>query len=148
MSAADSVVRLFSYGTLRHPAVQLATFGRTVDGAADVLPGFSMSMVAITDPDVIATSGETSHPIIRHTGDPADGIEGLVFEISQDELTAADRYEVSDYRRVAVCLRSGLDAFVYVDASLADEGPSSTAGGTSLASGEVDSSCAGTMGTR
>jgi len=39
-----------------------------------------------------------------------------VFRISADELAAADRYEVSDYVRVLVPLRSGRQAWVYVRA--------------------------------
>ncbi len=60
--------RLFSYGTLRLESVQLATFGRRLDGAADVLPGFALATVEIDDPQVIATSGQAQHPIIRFTG--------------------------------------------------------------------------------
>ncbi|MBN9244526.1 MAG: gamma-glutamylcyclotransferase [Mesorhizobium sp.] len=108
---------LFSYGTLRYPQVQRATFGRELEGRPDALPGFARTMVAITDPEVIAKSGEASHPIVRHTGRPADEIDGVVFEITDDELAAADRYEVADYKRVAVRLRSGVEAFVYVDAA-------------------------------
>jgi len=37
-----------------------------------------------------------------------------VFEISETELAAADEYEVDDYHRVAVPLRSGDRAWVYV----------------------------------
>lgn len=53
---------LFSYGTLRQREVQVATFGRELDGW----------------------------------------------------LEAADEYEVDDYRRVEVPLRSGRSAWVYV----------------------------------
>ena len=35
---------------------------------------------------------------------------------SEEELAAADRYEVADYKRVAVTLASGLTAWVYVRA--------------------------------
>lgn len=38
----------------------------------------------------------------------------MVFEISEAELAAADEYEVDDYRRIAVPLRSGATAWVYV----------------------------------
>jgi gamma-glutamylcyclotransferase (GGCT)/AIG2-like uncharacterized protein YtfP len=41
-------------------------------------------------------------------------VEGTVFVISTDELAAADEYEVDDYRRVTVPLRSGHQAWVYV----------------------------------
>ena len=105
---------LFSYGTLRQEAVQLATFGRLLRGAADILPGHALSMVEITDPDVIAKSGSSRHPILRPSADPDDEVAGMVFEVTDDELAAADRYEVSDYRRVAVRLKSGLEAWVYV----------------------------------
>jgi len=40
----------------------------------------------------------------------------LVFRITTAELAAADTYEVSDYKRIAVRLKSGLEAFVYVGA--------------------------------
>jgi len=39
-----------------------------------------------------------------------------VFEITQQELEAADRYEVSDYKRVSVLLKSGVHAWVYIKA--------------------------------
>jgi gamma-glutamylcyclotransferase (GGCT)/AIG2-like uncharacterized protein YtfP len=38
----------------------------------------------------------------------------MVFEISETELAAADEYEVDDYHRIAVPLRSGATAWVYV----------------------------------
>jgi gamma-glutamylcyclotransferase (GGCT)/AIG2-like uncharacterized protein YtfP len=109
-------VLLFSYGTLRQKDVQLATFGRELAGTPDTLPGFSISMVAITDPEVVATSGKSEHPIVRRTGNPSDRISGTVFEITPEELAHADRYEVDDYKRVEVELGSGKRAFVYVDA--------------------------------
>jgi gamma-glutamylcyclotransferase (GGCT)/AIG2-like uncharacterized protein YtfP len=45
-----------------------------------------------------------------------DEVAGMVFEITAQELTAADRYEVSEYARVQVTLRSGVQAWVYVGA--------------------------------
>jgi len=43
-------------------------------------------------------------------------VAGTVFEITPAELAAADAYEVSDYARVAVKLKSGVEAWVYVRA--------------------------------
>lgn len=116
MSADDATIWLFSYGTLRQKNVQLATFGRELEGHDDALVGFSRAMVEITDPDVVATSGETHHPIVAHSDNPADEVEGTVFRITPAELAAADSYEVSDYARVAVTLKSGIEAFVYIRA--------------------------------
>ncbi|HXO53262.1 MAG TPA: gamma-glutamylcyclotransferase family protein [Mycobacterium sp.] len=105
---------LFSYGTLRQPEVQRATFGRELDGSPDAIVGYDLDYVTITDPHVIATSGSDRHPILRQTDRPGAAVEGTVFAISQADLAAADEYEVDDYRRVAVPLRSGERAWVYV----------------------------------
>jgi gamma-glutamylcyclotransferase (GGCT)/AIG2-like uncharacterized protein YtfP len=105
---------LFSYGTLRQPEVQIATFGRELDGHADAIVGFDLDHVTITDPRVIATSGSDRHPILRRSERPDAHVDGMVFAISEADLAAADEYEVDDYRRVAVPLASGATAWVYV----------------------------------
>lgn len=109
-----STEKLFSYGTLQYEAVQLANFGRKLKGNLDDLPGFELSMIEITDPNVISTSGEAFHPIITYTGSPTDLVNGMVFEISTEELMCADSYEVSNYKRIKVKLASGVYAWVYV----------------------------------
>lgn len=109
--------KIFSYGTLRYESVQLAQFGRKLTGSNDVLPEFKLSKIKIKDAQVIATSGDEEHPIIAHTGNTADAVEGMVFEISQEELERADAYEVDDYKRIQVRLASGIFAWVYVDAN-------------------------------
>jgi hypothetical protein len=105
---------LFSYGTLRQPEVQRATFGRELDGYVDAVIGYELHYVTITDPQVIATSGSDRHPILQPTDRPDAHVGGTVFTITEAELTAADTYEVDDYRRISVPLRSGPHAWVYV----------------------------------
>jgi gamma-glutamylcyclotransferase (GGCT)/AIG2-like uncharacterized protein YtfP len=109
-------ILLFSYGTLQDKKVQVAHFGRELQGRRDSMPGYRQTLVEITDPEVIATSGKTHHPIVEPSPDPADEVSGSVFEITAPELAAADKYEVSDYKRVAVKLKSGAQAWVYVRA--------------------------------
>ena len=82
----------------------------------DILSGYSIAMLAITDPHVVATSGSDLHPVIRKTGSPVDEIHGSALAVTAVELTAADGYEVSDDRRVAVIPEPGQAAFVYVTA--------------------------------
>lgn len=110
---------LFSYGTLQQENVQLSTFGRLLHGHEDQLVGFEQSLMRIEDPQVIATSGRTHHPIVRFNGRHDSLVSGTVFEITDAELAAADRYEVASYRRVAAMLASGKQAWVYVDARFA-----------------------------
>ena len=105
---------LFSYGTLRQPDVQRATFGREIDGTPDAIVGYDLDYVTITDPRVIAASGSDRHPILKPTDRADAAVEGMVFEISEADLAAADEYVVDDYRRITVPLRSGGDAWVYV----------------------------------
>jgi gamma-glutamylcyclotransferase (GGCT)/AIG2-like uncharacterized protein YtfP len=118
MSEAASV-RLFSYGTLRQAEVQMASFGRLLAGREDVLPAYRLSQLEITDPDVLAKSEARFHPIAEPSDNLRDEVAGTVFQITPAELAAADAYEVSDYARVAVRLKSGAEAWVYVRAPLA-----------------------------
>lgn len=108
---------LFSYGTLQLEQVQLATFGRKLDGQADEMPGYSLTMLKIDDPAVVATSGKTHHPVVAYTGNASQRVTGTVFAITAEELAHADEYEVDDYRRDRVTLASGISAWVYVDAT-------------------------------
>ena len=111
----EASVSLFSYGTLQQPNVQLATFGRLLEGRPDALPGFASAPLAITDAEVVAISGAAVHTIACRTGNPADLIPGIVFNITPAELEAADAYEVSA-ARIEVGLASGAKAFAYVSA--------------------------------
>ena len=106
-------VALFSYGTLQLPDVQLATYGRLLEGRPDALVGWALAPMRISDPEVVRLSGLAVHTIARRTGDPADRIEGVVFAVSEAELEATDRYEV-DPVRIETELESGARAFVYV----------------------------------
>lgn len=112
-------VLLFSYGTLQNPAVQVANFGRRLEGTPDVLTGFSIGEIEINDPEVIAESGLTHHMILRPTKDPSAAVSGTVFRLTEDDLAAADVYEAEDYARVRAPLASGLEAWVYIAADAA-----------------------------
>lgn len=109
-------ILLFSYGTLQLASVQLSSFGRLLDGEEDAMTGYRADKVEITDPEVLRKSGERFHLIVAPSGNAKDEVSGKVFRITAKELAAADAYEVSDYKRVEVLLKSGRHAFVYVKA--------------------------------
>lgn len=92
---------LFAYGTLQEEAVQLATFGRKLEGRPDALPGYDVRMFQV-------------HRNLHFTGNTNDLVEGMVFTITKSELEQADAYEPASYERVLVQLRSGLKAWVYL----------------------------------
>ena len=112
--AAD-VPLLFSYGTLQEQQVQLSTFGRLLDGRGDELPRFEPSLVRIEDPQIAAALGRTHHANVTFTGRDESCVRGMVFEVTDAELVAADRYEeAAAYVRIVVTLASGKHAWVYV----------------------------------
>jgi gamma-glutamylcyclotransferase (GGCT)/AIG2-like uncharacterized protein YtfP len=107
------MIALFSYGTLRQREVQLATYGRELEGSPDVLAGHRLVDLIIADPRVVTLSGTAVHRIARATGNPAERIAGVVFELTEAELAATDAYEVEAYSRAEVTLESGRRAWAY-----------------------------------
>jgi hypothetical protein len=104
---------LFSYGTLCQEEVQLATFGRRLEGRPDALDGYVLKMTQIRDQSFAAKNGAHQRTL-QFTGITSDGVEGVAFPITSYELEQADDYEPDDYERVLVQLRSGLKAWIYL----------------------------------
>ena len=104
---------LFSYGTLRQEAVQLATFGRKLEAKADALCGYKLQIIRLDDEQFVAASGTADHRNLEFTGDPSDIVEGTIFTVTHAELQQSDAYEPDGYTRELVQLKSGLNAWVY-----------------------------------
>jgi gamma-glutamylcyclotransferase (GGCT)/AIG2-like uncharacterized protein YtfP len=106
---------LFSYGTLQMESVQLALFGRLLDGQPDELVGFAQSLVEVEDPEFVGGGGKAQHAIVRYDGNTHSCVRGTVYELSDGELASADQYEPPPYTRVSTTLASGKRAWVYAD---------------------------------
>lgn len=106
--------QLFSYGTLQKEQVQIETFGRILEGKKDILTGYKLEMLEITNPEVLRKSNQKYHPILMFSGKMEDEVEGVLFEITDEEILQADEYEVNDYKRVETVLKSGKSGFIYV----------------------------------
>ena len=105
---------LFAYGTLQTETVQLSLFGRKLDGRADTLVGYRLRMIRIEDEEFVQTSGTANHRNLEFTGDANDSVAGTAFVVTRSELEQADAYEPDGYERVMVQLRSGVNAWVYL----------------------------------
>ncbi len=93
---------VFSYGSLQRPEVQRTAFGRELAGQPDALPNYELGQ-----------AGPHANAIFNGLGESR--VAGTVFELSDDELAATDRYEAADnYGRIGVVLASGRQAWVYV----------------------------------
>jgi len=108
-------IPLFSYGTLQLREVQLANYGRELEGSPDALLGYRLITLADRDPDAVRISGAKTHMVVRRTGNPANRVAGVVYLLTAEELAETDRYEGSDYGRAELELESGRRALVYVE---------------------------------
>ncbi len=104
---------VFSYGTLRLPDVQRATYARLLAGEPDELPGYRLESLPISNPEVIAMSGIAEHPVAV-PGGARDRVAGVRLALSEAELQATDLYESADYVRRPVVLASGVEAWIYL----------------------------------
>ena len=115
MTTPAETVLLFSYGTLQDKRVQIATFGRELTGREDSLPGYAMQRIRITDPQVVVEIGQSHYANAQPSPDKEHAVNGTVFEVTEQDLDAADKYEEdAEYRRILVTLRSGVQAWMYV----------------------------------
>ena len=109
--------RLFSYGTLQQENVQIANFGRKLEGEKAKLTGYKVGEVKISDATVVAKSGKEYHPILQFTGDHHDIVEGSCFLLTSDELKQADSYEVAEYTRIRSETQDGKECWIYAATS-------------------------------
>ena len=105
---------LFSYGTLQLENVQLQNYNRKLKGFKDTLEGYKLSQIEITNEVVLEKSGKKFHPIAVPSKNKSDFIDGVIFEITENELLETDKYEVSAYKRVQKKFKSGNEAWVYI----------------------------------
>jgi hypothetical protein len=108
---------LFSYGTLQKEKVQLALFGRILNGTRDILKGYRLATIQIDDEEVLSTSDQKYHLIAIPSANEKEFIEGVALEMTWEEILRADEYETEDYKRIKVVLASGRKSWVYVAAN-------------------------------
>jgi len=100
--------KLFAYGTLQHDDIQENIFGRILHGTPETLVGYALKEIQIEE-----EFGLIHYPIIVETHNPEDNINGIVYEITIEELHQADLYEGLHYKRVEVQLQSNETVWVY-----------------------------------
>ncbi len=97
--------KLFTYGTLQNPETQKQLLGRTLgEGLPDSLLGYRLAKL---------TGIHYVYSILQpHSG---SRVEGLLFEVSSEELEKLDDYEGNAYVRVSARLVSKTRAWVYIE---------------------------------
>jgi len=105
---------LFSYGTLQKEKTQVGVFGRVLHGLKDVLAGFKVVAIEITDASFLSKGEDKQQQTLIPTGNNHDTIVGTALEVSEEELILADKYEPGNYTRKKVTLQSGKVAWIYL----------------------------------
>ncbi len=97
--------KLFTYGTLRNPATQRKLLGRTLgEGEPDTLRGYRLAKL---------TGVHEVYSILQPH--PGSVVDGILFEVSAEELARLDAYEGDAYQRVSVRLMSKTRAWAYME---------------------------------
>ena len=97
--------KLFTYGTLRDPATQQQLLGRTLgEGLADTLRGYRLAKL---------TGIHYVYSILQPH--PGSTVDGMLFEVTAEELEQLDDYEGDAYQRVSVTLVSKTRAWAYIE---------------------------------
>lgn len=110
---------LFSYGTLQKEKVQIELFGRIFLRSPDVLRGYKVATIEITDEGFLSKGEEKDQLTAIISKDKNDIIKGTVLELIKEELLLADKYEPDNYKRIKVTLESGKEAWLYVAVEIA-----------------------------
>lgn len=97
--------KLFTYGTLQNPDTQKQLLGRELGaGLPDSLLGYRLAKL---------TGVHYVYRILQpHSG---SRVEGLLYEVSGEELQKLDDYEGDAYVRVSARLVSKTRAWVYIE---------------------------------
>lgn len=93
--------KLFVYGSLHEPEVQIRLIGRRLASQPDSLKGYERNF-SLLPPYPVALPAEKSI------------MQGHILEITAEELAQFDIYETEAYTRIRVLLESGTEAWVYV----------------------------------
>jgi gamma-glutamylcyclotransferase (GGCT)/AIG2-like uncharacterized protein YtfP len=104
----NTLIKLFTYGSLQHEDVQENLFGRTLKGTPEKLIGYVLKRIQIEE-----EFGIVHYPVIVETKKDTDFIDGIVYEVTEKELNQTDLYEGMHYKRVEVHLHSDQKAWAY-----------------------------------
>lgn len=97
--------KIFTYGTLQDAPIQQLVIGRLLgEGTPDTLRGYKMAK--------LKGIHATYNIILPATGGTVDGI---VYEVTNEELEKIDAYEGDAYVRVSATLMSNTRAWIYRD---------------------------------
>ncbi|MBN1951279.1 MAG: gamma-glutamylcyclotransferase [Bacteroidales bacterium] len=96
---------IFAYGTLCDVKVRKDVIGYVSDAKPSSLKGFTMSEIVLE---------HISYPVIVEDRLAEDSLEGIIFQIEEEDLQKLDAYETNAYRRIQITTMTGETAWTYI----------------------------------
>jgi gamma-glutamylcyclotransferase (GGCT)/AIG2-like uncharacterized protein YtfP len=97
---------LFAYGSLRKKKYKKLFWTNTKRSSRKIIR-YEVKRIEIEE------FGLENYPIITPTEDDSDCIEGIVYELTVEELQLSDTYEGNSYSRIQVPLKSKQMVWAY-----------------------------------
>lgn len=85
------MIKIFCYGTLQDPAVQLDLIGRVCIGTLDSIDGF------VVIRDYVDPEDDVAYPRLVEMSNGC--VYGHIYKFSENEVTILDNYETEMYQR-------------------------------------------------
>jgi gamma-glutamylcyclotransferase (GGCT)/AIG2-like uncharacterized protein YtfP len=104
------MTKLFVYGTLQQPEVQLELLGRFIDGEVDSIENYIVVRDYVDPEDGIA------YPRIKQYENGCTF--GKILDVSDDELEILDKYETDMYQKKVIITKSQKKVLIYFPVKL------------------------------
>lgn len=88
-------------------------FGRKLNGSTDILQGFKIETIEITE-QAFLSKGEEKYQGTLVPSNNNDQVQGTLLELTNEELLLIDKYEPGNYKRIKMPLQSGKKAWVFI----------------------------------
>tara|TARA_R110000765_G_scaffold349099_1_gene439230 strand:- start:19 stop:327 length:309 start_codon:yes stop_codon:yes gene_type:complete len=98
------MVKIFTYGSLMDHRVRFNVLGYSINGINDILDNYML-----TDHSVF----KTAYPAIIPQNNSK--VNGLVFEVKEDDIIKLDRYESDLYKKIKIKTRNNIECLVYIE---------------------------------
>ena len=100
--------KMFSYGTLMDDEIRTRILGKNINVKPDILEGYTITVHPVL----------ISYPVVKPNKD--DFVNGVVFDVTENDIKDLDMYETKYYKREEVVLKSGVKSMVYIENSAQD----------------------------
>ncbi|WP_008635974.1 AAA family ATPase [Bizionia argentinensis] len=105
---------VFAYNNLKSNDTQTKYYGRLLKSTHDTIIGYKLNELVPENSSKDESNQINLQQIAVKSKEKSDRIEGVVFEITGEELIQTDRYEAYNCKRVLETTQSGTDVWIYV----------------------------------